>query len=246
MKSAVVTGAGAGLGADIARYIAGQNYRVGVLDVSTELAEKTARKIPNAVALTADVSDEVSVAAALESFGEVPDLLVNNAGIVRFGTLLEQSADDFRATISVNLIGCYLMSAAVARGMADRGSGNIVNITSINGISPGPGTGGYGASKSGIATLTAQMAIEWGPLGLRINAVAPGFIDAGMSAPIYADPKIRASRGGAVPSRRLGLASDVAKAVMYLASDDAAYVNGHQLVVDGGVVQSVIAQLPRE
>ena len=96
------------------------------------------------------------------------------------------------------------------------------------------------------ARLTEQMALEWGPLGLRVNAVAPGFIDAGISAPFFANPAVRELRSRAVPMRRLGTAADVAEAVMFLASDEASYVNGHELVVDGGVVSSLLLQLPRE
>jgi NAD(P)-dependent dehydrogenase (short-subunit alcohol dehydrogenase family) len=130
--------------------------------------------------------------------------------------------------------------------MRDRGRGNIVNITSINSITPGPNAGAYPAAKAGLARLTEQMALEWGPLGLRVNAVAPGFIDAGISAPFFANPAVRELRSRAVPMRRLGTAADVAEAVMFLASDEASYVNGHELVVDGGVVSSLLLQLPRE
>jgi NAD(P)-dependent dehydrogenase (short-subunit alcohol dehydrogenase family) len=90
------------------------------------------------------------------------------------------------------------------------------------------------------------MALEWGPGGVRVNAVAPGFIDAGMSAPIYANPRVRELRGAAVPVGRLGTAADIANAVLFLASDEGAYINGHELIVDGGVVNSVLARLPRE
>lgn len=246
MKTAIVTGAGAGLGAEIAAHLAAAGYRVGVLDANGEhVAAQTARH-SGAVALTADVTDEAAVEAAIEQFGEIPDLLVNNAGIVRFGPLLEQSVANFRRVVEVNLVGCYIVSRAVARRMVTRGSGSIVNITSINAISAAPNVGGYPASKAGIAKLTEQFAIELGPQGIRVNAVAPGFIDAGMSAPIYADPQVRRVRSSGVPLRRLGSAADVAEAVLFLASDAAGYISGQQLAVDGGVVGAVLAVLPRE
>ena len=97
-----------------------------------------------------------------------------------------------------------------------------------------------------MARLTEQMGLEWGPLGIRVNAVAPGFIDAGISTPFYANPVVRELRGKAVPIRRLGTAMDVAHAVLFLASEEASYINGHEIVVDGGVVSSVLMQLPRE
>jgi len=130
--------------------------------------------------------------------------------------------------------------------MIKRGSGSIINMSSINGINPGIGIGAYPASKAGIISMTQQMAIEWGKFGIRVNCISPGFIDAGMSKPIYEDNKVRALRGGAVPSGRLGEADDIANAVLFLDSDNASYINGHNLVVDGGVTSSVIAQLPRE
>ena len=118
-------------------------------------------------------------------------------------------------------------------------------ITSINGIAPGPNAGAYGATKAAVALLTQQMALEWGSLGVRVNAVAPGLIDAGMSEPIYADADIRQRRSERVPLQRLGQASDIANAVLFLLSDAASYINGTELVVDGGVSMSVISTLPR-
>lgn len=245
-RNALITGAGAGLGAAVAAHAAKAGYRLGLVDVGAEAVRAQAARLPDAVALPCDVTDEAAVEAALDAFGAVPDVVVCNAGIVRFGTLLDVSAADFRKVMEVNLVGAFIVARATARRMAPRGRGSIVNVTSINAITPAPGSGAYPAAKAGLAALTEHMALEWGPLGLRINCVAPGFIDAGMSAPIYANPKVRASRGGAVPMRRLGTADEVAEAVMFLASDAASYINGHQLVVDGGVVHSVLLQLPRD
>ena len=187
----------------------------------------------------------IQVEAALDAFGDTPDAWVNNAGIVRFGPLLDHDPADWRAVLDVNLTGTFISSCAVARRMADAGGGAIVNLTSINGIDPGANSGAYGPSKAGIALLSQQMSIEWGPLGIRVNAVAPGLIDGGMSAPIFADPDFRRRRTEKVPSGRLGTEKDIADAVMFLCSDEASYINGHQLVVDGGVINSIIANLPR-
>lgn len=245
MKQAIVTGAGQGIGAAVAEALAGAGYRVGVLDRAAEAAEAVAASLPEAVALTADISDEASARAALERFGDAPDVLVNNAGIVRFGPLAELTVEDWRAVVDVNLTGCFVMARAAALGMIAKGSGAIVNVTSMNGVAPGPNAGAYGASKAGVALLTQQMALEWGPHGVRVNAVAPGLIDAGMSAPIYADAEIRRARESKVPLGRLGRAEDIAKAVLFLASDDASYVTGQNLLVDGGVTMGIIGQLPR-
>ena len=197
----------------------------------------------NATALCADVRDAAAVAAAFDALGTCPDLVVNNAGIVRFGSLVEQSVEDFRATVDVNLVGTHTVTREAAIRMLARGAGHVVSITSIGGITPAPGSGAYAATKAAVAQLMRHFALECGPV--RFNAVAPGFIDAGMSAPIYADPNVRARRARGVPLGRLGTAQDVAGAVLYLDSDAGAYVNGHELVVDGGVTPSVLAQLPR-
>lgn len=245
MRSAIVTGGGDGLGADIARALGEAGYRVGVLDIRAAQAKAVAEEIPGAVALVANVADADAIHEAFAQFGPAPDLLVNNAGIVRFGDLEKQSAEDYVATINVNLLGSCLCAREAAIGMLERGSGHIVNITSVNGIHPAPGIGLYGGTKAAMACMTQAMALEWGPKGIRVNAIAPGFIDAGMSKPIYENPKARAVRSGGVPLRRLGEASDITNALLYIDSEHAAYISGHQLVVDGGVINSVLAQLPR-
>jgi NAD(P)-dependent dehydrogenase (short-subunit alcohol dehydrogenase family) len=244
-RTAIVTGAAAGLGARIAERCAADGYRVGVLDLSRELTEARAAAIAGATALVADVTDESAVEAALDAFGDVPDLLVNNAGIVRFGPLLDLAATDWRAVVDVNLTGTFVVARAAARRMVARGHGSILNVTSMNGVAPGPNAGAYGSTKAGVALLTQQMALEWGPLGVRVNAVAPGLIDGGMSAPIYADPEIRRARESKVPLGRLGAPDDIADAVLFLASDAAGYITGQNLLVDGGVTMGIIGQLPR-
>jgi len=243
MKSALVTGAGGGLGAVIAERLSQRGYRVGVLDVDGAGARAVAARLEAAVGLEADVTDEIAMQGAVDRFG-VPDLLINNAAITLFGPLIEQGIAGFRRAVDVNLMGTFIPSWIAGRKMVERGSGVIVNLTSINAIAPRPDTGAYPATKAAVAKLTEQMALEWGPRGVRVNSIAPGFIAAGMSAPFYADQAVREQRGSRVPMRRLGTAEDVAAAVLFLASDEASYINGHQLVVDGGVVHSVLAQLP--
>lgn len=246
MKNAIITGGGGDIGIAIAKQAADAGYRVGLLDINIEAAQRAAETIDGACAIGVDVTDEKSVENALDEFGAAPDLLVNNAGLVRFGPLEELSLDDFRAVVDVNLVGCFVVARAVAKRMLPRGSGAIVNITSIGGINPAPGGGAYGATKSGLAALTQLMSVEWGPQGIRVNAVAPGFINAGMSAPFFEDAVVRDVRSSGVPLRRLGSAEDVAGAVMFLASDEASYMSGQQLIVDGGVTHAVLAALPRE
>lgn len=251
-RSLVVTGAGAGIGAAIASAAADAGWRVGVLDREPDAAATTAARIASgAVALCADTTDERALDAALDEFAAVtgdraPAGLVANAGIVRFGPLLDLDAQEWRSTVEVNLTGTFLSARAVARRMIDAGTGgSIVAITSMNGVQPGPNAGAYGATKAGVALLVAQMALEWGSAGIRVNAIAPGLIDAGMSEPIYADPEIRARRAASVPAGRLGTAEEVAAVAMFLLSGAASYVNGTEIVVDGGVTRSVIGTLPR-
>jgi NAD(P)-dependent dehydrogenase (short-subunit alcohol dehydrogenase family) len=250
--SVVVTGAGQGLGAAIAGAAVEAGWTVGVLDRDGVAAGRTAAALGDgAVALTADTTDEAALEAALDRFAAatgqpVPDGVVCNAGIVRFGPLLAHSSEDWRSVVDVNLSGTFLTARAVARRLVEAGRpGSIVTVTSMNGVAPGPNAGAYGATKAGVALLTQQMALEWGPLGIRTNAVAPGLIDVGMSEPIYADPDIRRRRSERVPTGRLGTGADVAAVVLFLLSPAAGYVNGTEILVDGGVTVSVIETLPR-
>lgn len=242
-----VTGGARGLGASLCEHAAKAGYRVAVLDLASADPEGCAARLPGTGhrGLVADVTDEAQVRAAFDAIGEAPYLVVNNAGIVRFGPLIEQSVDDFRAVINVNLVGTYIVAREAALRMVKAGKGVIINFTSINAVHPGPGSGAYPASKSGVQKLTEHLSLELGPQGIRVNCIAPGFIDGGMSAPIYADPRVRALRGGAVPLKGLGTVDDIAHAVLWLASDEARYITGQQLVVDGGVSNSVLLQLPR-
>jgi NAD(P)-dependent dehydrogenase (short-subunit alcohol dehydrogenase family) len=251
----LVTGAGGGIGAGIAGAAAAAGWFVGVLDRDLAAAHATVDAVTAAggaaVALGADCTEPAEVEAALVELAAASDepapaALVCNAGIVRFGPLLDLDQADWRAVVDVNLTGTFTTARAVARRLVAAGRpGSIVTVTSMNGVAPGPNAGAYGATKAAVARLSQQMALEWGPHGIRVNAVAPGLVDAGMSEPIYADAEVRARRSAAVPLGRLGTVEDVAGAVLFLLSDDAAYVTGTELLVDGGVTISVIGTLPR-
>ena len=232
MALAVVTGAARGIGLAISNRLADDGWMVAMLDVDQDAVAAAASGIAGAIGIGVDVADEQAVEATFNAFGEAPGLVVNNAGIVRFGPLMDLELSKFEAVLRVNLTATYIVARAAARRMATAGGGAIVNITSMNGIAPGPNAGSYGAAKAGVALLTQQMAVEWGHLGIRINCVAPGLIDGGMSEPIYADPLIREARESKVPLGRLG-------------SSEASYITGQNLLVDGGVTMSIIAHLPR-
>lgn len=244
---AVITGAGSGIGAVLARHAAKDGYRVAAWDVDESAVRATATAIGEAcVPSRVDITDDDAVRAAVADLPEAPALVVNNAGVVRFGPLLELSAADWRTALDVNLTGTFLVArAAAARMIAEGLDGSIVNISSINGLAAAPGAGAYTASKAGVVMLTEHMALEWGAHGIRVNAVAPGLIDAGMSDAIYADPEVRRLRSGRVPLGRLGTAQDVADTVLFLGSDRAAYVTGQTLAVDGGITRGALNAMPR-
>ena len=225
MKTAIVTGAGAGIGKAICQKLSQNNYRVGMLDLNEENVNEASKGVENSFPLLGDVTNQESIKKAFEKFGEIPDLLVNNVGIVLFGPLEEHSVEDYSKSLNINLLGSFITSRILINDMIKRGSGSIINMSSVNGVNPGIGIGAYPASKAGIISMTQQMAIEWGKFGIRVNCISPGFIDAGMSKPIYEDPKVRELRGGAVPSGRLGEADDIANAVLFLDSENASSSN---------------------
>jgi NAD(P)-dependent dehydrogenase (short-subunit alcohol dehydrogenase family) len=246
MKSAIVTGGANGIGRVIVNQLAAEGWQVGILDLNVADVERVEKLPKNCVAISADVSDVNSVEKAIKQFGSTPDLLVNNAGIVRFGPLLTLAQSEFEAVVRVNLIGTFTVSRQVAALMvADGKPGNIISITSMNGVVPGPNSGAYTSTKAGVALLTKQMALEWGPHGIRVNSIAPGLIDAGMSNAVHADLEIREAREKRIPLRRLGTAQDIANLVSFLASEQSSYITGENILVDGGVTMSILSTLPR-
>ena len=244
MPTMIVTGAASGLGKCIAEHAARAGYKVGVLDLVLDQAQVVAQSI-GGIALEADVSDLPSVERAFEIFSETPDVLINNAGILRTGPLLDHSLEDFRRVIDVNLTSMFLVAQIAARRMKNTGGGCIINMSSINGINPSTQCGAYATAKAGVIALSKQMSMEWGPYNIRVNTIAPGFIDAGMQAPFFENPDVRDLRSSAVPLKRLGSADDVAECALFLASDKAQYISGENITVDGGVINSVLMQLPR-
>ena len=245
-KWLVVTGGARGIGATIARVAAKEDYAVAIWDADLATARSTAEQIGgNVVATEVDVADEASVVAAFDALPERPTSVVSNAGIVRFGPLLGLEVADWEAALRVNLTGMFVVGRSFARLVDPAAPASIVNIASINGIAAAPFAGAYSASKAGIVMLTQQMALEWAPLGVRVNCVAPGLIDAGMSEPIYEDAEVRALRQGKVPMNRLGSAEEVASAVMFLVGESSAYITGQTVVVDGGITISALGSLSR-
>lgn len=245
-KWVLVTGGGHGIGQQIARRAAADGYAVAIWDANGDSAQAVAAGLDTQTHVAQlDVSDEGAVRAAVAELPAVPDALVNNAGTVRFGPLMALTLEDWDRPIRVNLTGSFIVGRAIAQGMIERGSGCIVNISSINGVAAAPFAGSYSSSKAAVIMLTQQMALEWAPYGVRVNAVAPGLINAGMSEPIYADADVREERTRRVPLRRLGSPDDIASAVIYVISDAASYVTGQTIVVDGGITAATLGSLPR-
>ncbi len=243
-RSAIVTGGGGEIGRATAIRLAAEGARVAVVDLDQLAADETARLIRatggEALSRAVDVArkDEVEAMAAAvhERYGRI-DLLCNIAGIAPPAPLLETTDENWDLTIDVNLKGVFLCTRAVARLMvADRNPGTIVNMASTNGLVGEIGLVAYNASKFGVVGLTMTAAIELAPYGIRVNAVAPGMIRTRLSqAVLEKDPELAASYlRDKIPMARFGEPSEVAATVAFLASDDASYVTGHTLVIDGG------------
>ena len=240
-KIALVTGAARGIGQAIALQLAADGADLALCDVKAEWLEDTAAKVKalgrRAESYAMDVANGAAVGEAvakvLADFGRI-DVLVNNAGITRDTLLMRMSEEDWDAVLDINLKGAFLVTKAVVKPMMKQRSGAIVDIASVVGIMGNPGQANYTASKAGLIALTKTTAKELGSRNVRVNAVAPGFIRTAMTDKL-AEP-VKEAMLKMVPLGRLGEPEDVAKAVAFLASDAAAYVNGQTLAVCGGMV----------
>jgi 3-oxoacyl-[acyl-carrier protein] reductase len=234
-RVAVVTGAGQGLGEAIARRLAADGCEVVALDVDDERAAAVAGDVGGRF-LHCDVADPDAVRAAAAAVGPA-DILVNNAGIWFTEPTLDASDEHLQAVVAVNILGVLYCCKAFVPSMIERGAGSIVNISSGAAKSSSPGYGVYPASKSAVISLTRQLAMEWGPAGIRVNAVGPGVIQTERNrANFEGAGKSRASR---VPLGRTGVPADVADVVSALCSNDMRYVSGQIVYVDGALSAGV-------
>jgi NAD(P)-dependent dehydrogenase (short-subunit alcohol dehydrogenase family) len=238
-RVALVTGAARGLGLAAATRFLQDGWQVAMLDILGDTLRSAVEALDggaDTLALEADVSDPEAVTAAVRkahrTFGRI-DALVNNAGIAVFKPLLEVTLEDWQSVLAVNLTGPFLMTQAVAPIMRDQGGGAIVNITSISGLRASTLRVAYGTSKAGLAHLTKQQAAELGQYRIRVNAVAPGPVDTAMAKAVHT-PAIRADYHDHIPLNRYGLESELANAICFLCGDQAAYITGQILAVDGG------------
>lgn len=239
-KKVAVTGGTRGIGFAIAQAFAQAGADVAVCGTNEEALAKAKAELEKFGGKVCALKTNISIAADCDAFisGTVKelgglDVLVNNAGITKDGLVVRMSEADWNAVINVNLTGTFLMSKAALKVMFKQRSGNIVNISSVIGEMGNAGQANYAASKAGIIGLTKSLAKEFGSRGVRVNAVAPGFVRTTMTDSLSEELKEKAL--SAVPLKRFAEPQDIAKAVMFLASQDAAYITGHVLAVNGGL-----------
>ena len=238
-RAAIVTGASRGIGRAIALRLASAGALV-VAGARGDHAEPVAREIEasggTAVAVTLDVTEPTTIAgmaqAALDGYGRI-DVLVNNAGIVRDQLLLRMKPEEWDAVIATNLTAAFACCRAVLRPMLKQRSGRIVNVGSVVGRTGNPGQANYAASKAGLEGFTRSLALEVASRGITANVVAPGMIETDMTAAL--DERAQEALCSRIPMSRLGTPNDVAAAVCFLASDEASYITGQVVSVNGGM-----------
>lgn len=243
-RVAVITGAGRGgrgIGRSIALALAQEGADIVINSFTAANAEAVAAEVRDttgrrAIAVPGSVADPVDVERlfkeTMETFGRV-DILVNNAGITRDNLLLRMSEEDWDAVVDTNLKGAFLCTKAVARIMLKQKSGKIVNVSSVVGLAGNAGQANYSASKGGMIALTKTTARELGSRGICVNAVAPGFIDTVMTDALPEEQREQMKKQ--IPLARLGTSEDIARATLFLCTDDSAYITGQVLTVDGGM-----------
>lgn len=237
-KVAIVTGGGSGIGAEISRRFVQDGFSVVVADRDAGNAAAIAKALGDrATFRDLDVTDETAVdrvvADTAERHGRL-DIIVTSAGIGIQKSLLETSREEFARILDVNVTGMFLCGRAAARVMVRQGAGRIINIASVAGQRGVPGRVAYSASKGGVIAMTQVMAVELGQYGITVNAIAPGPIETALTARMHTD-ETRKAYNAASPLGRYGTLAELAAAASFLASDEASYVNGQTLAVDGGM-----------
>lgn len=248
----VVTGAAGGIGAEIARQLLAAGARVALLDLDGNAVKQMQAQLAcmdtQLIGIQVDVTNPESVAHAahaVQSHWGGCDVLVNNAAVLYADAVMDIAVSKWNALLSVNLTGYLLMAQAFGRQMIAKGGGSLVHIASIAGSIPQPWSGAYSVSKAGVKMLSQQMALELGEHRIRSNVVSPAMIRTPMSDGIYRDPAVLRQREAMVPAGRISTPTDIAEAVLFLASDRASYISGQEVLVDGGLTQSWLGLIPR-
>ena len=236
-KVVMVTGGAAGIGRVTAENFAREGARVAICDVNPDAGKEALKTLgPEASFEKIDVSSSAAVSGWVKSvhdkYGQI-DVLVNNAGITRDGLIMRMKEEDWDAVLNVNLKSAFNCIKAVSTIMVKQRSGRIINLASVVGVMGNPGQANYVASKAGMIGLTKTVAKELGSRGITVNAVAPGFIETDMTAVL--PEKAKQAMLGMIPLQRAGTPQDVADAIMFLASDSAAYITGQVIHVTGGM-----------
>ena len=237
-RTALVTGSTRGLGLALARTLADAGARIAVNGRSREAAEEVAATLPDAVSAPFDVTDADAVAAGIDALGPV-DILVNNAGITLRRPLLETTLEEWRTVLETNLTSAFVVARAVAPGMIERGQGKIVNVGSVMSVLARETTGAYAAAKGGLRMLTRTMCAEWARHGIQANAIAPGYFRTDLTAPLTENEEFTRWLERRVPAGRWAEPEELGGAVVFLSSPASGFVNGHMLVVDGGMTAVV-------
>lgn len=236
-KVAIVTGAGGGIGAGIAKKLSEDGYRVVCVDRNYEAVSQVANGIQDAIAYKVDVTRETEIlnlqTELLKTVG-APTLLVNAAGIFFLHDVVSLTEESFDDIIDVNLKGTFFMCKVFIRDFLAAGNGNIINIASTAGLHSGTNRAVYSASKAGVIMFTRSISADYGSRGIRANCVCPGLIDTPMANWIKEDTVAFRAWEKTIPAQRVGTVEDVANAVSFLASDSSSYVHGESMVVDGG------------
>jgi len=251
-KTALVTGGSRGLGRHFALALARAGADVAVSSRTESSLKEVLREIEatgrRGMGVELDVTDEVSIRSAVESvesqFGRI-DILVNNAGCNVRKPAAEVTWKDWNTVLDTNLRGGFFVAQAVARGMIARRSGRIINIGSVTSVAGYAGMGPYGASRGGVRQLTMSLAADWGPHGVTVNCLAPGWFKTAQNAVMYEDAAWVAELSARIPMRRPGQLSDLDGPLLFLASDASAYITGQLLLVDGGISVNDIRAVPR-
>jgi len=245
-KVAVVTGGGQGIGEAICLGFSHEGADVLVADINVETAEKVTKEIQTlgrkSLSFKLDVSDRKQVnemiAAALDYFGKI-DILVNVAGIAKKCPFEEVSEEDWDRVMAVNLKGTFLCSQAAGKEMIKQGGGCIINTASVAGHTPEVYMGAYSPSKAGVILLTQAVAVEWAKYNIRVNAISPGPITTPLTDYVYHNEDLKRTRAKGVPMNRFGNPDEIAGTAVFLASEEAGYITGQAIVVDGGALNAM-------